>query len=115
MTTVVTARGSEWSAASIGVTAPVGSISSSVTAWVTVSGAVFIEKSIIGVAFPPRSSPPDVKETVMGWPYDVERNRLLEVFFRCADQTPVVSLFGHESGGIPGWCSVPHLQRRTRR
>ena len=30
----------------------------------------------------------------MGWPYDVEPNRLLEVFFRCRGQVPVVSGFG---------------------
>src|SRR6476469_10890196 len=103
MTTVVTARGSEWSAASIGVTAPVGSISSRVTACVTVSGAVFIEKSIIGVAFPPRSSPPDDKETVMGWLYDVEPNRLMETFFKCPGQLWGVSDFGGKSTGISGW------------
>ena len=46
MKTVVTAygsRGSYCSSASIGVAVPVGSISSSGTGWVTVSGAVFIE------------------------------------------------------------------------
>jgi hypothetical protein len=71
-----------------------------VTACVTVSGAVFIEKSIIGVAFPPKSSPPDAKETVMGWLYDVEPNRLMETFFNCRGQAGGLSVFGGKSAGI---------------